>query len=141
MDFRSMHIDGTDIPDALTNDIPAGYEYLVMADNYNRYGGSVYVTSEDAAATDLQEENAAADIKEYHVPVNEYFILGERQKVDTVEVMADPGSFSTYFTASEGGKKKQGNGIGKEHPWKRPDLLYSLTTLGMLAASLAGYLK
>lgn len=132
MDFRSVHIDGTDIPDALTNDIPAGYEYLVMADNYNRYGGSVYVTSEEAEA---------ADAKEYHVPVNEYFILGERQKVDTVEAMADPGSFSTYFTASEGAKKKQGNGIGKEHPWKRPDLLYSLAALGMLAASMAGFLK
>lgn len=141
MDFRSMHIDGTDIPDAFTNDIPDGYEYLVMADNYNRYGGSVYITSEDAATTDLQEEKAAADVKEYHVPVNEYFILGERQKVDTVEVMANPDSFSTYFTASEDGKKKQGNGVGKEHPWKRPDLLYSLIMPGMLAALLAGYLK
>ncbi|MBN8859818.1 MAG: hypothetical protein J0H29_15585 [Sphingobacteriales bacterium] len=141
MDFRSVHIDGTDIPDALTNDIPAGYEYLVMADNYNRYGGSVYVASEDSAAAELQEENATADVKRYHIPGNEYFILGERQKVDTVEVMADPGSFTSYFTSSEGGKEKHWNDAGKEHPGKRRDILYSLTGLGMLLASLASYVK
>ena len=141
MDFRSMHIDGTDIPDALTNDIPAGYEYLVMADNYNRYGGSVYVVSEESAEADLQQENAVTAVKECHASDNEYFILGERQKVDTVEIMADPKRFTSYFTGSEGGKEKLWKDAGKEHPRKQRDILYSLTGVGMLLASLAGYLK
>lgn len=141
MDFRSMHIDGTDIPDALTNDIPAGYEYLVMADNYNRYGGSVYVVSEESAEADLQQENAVTAVKECHASDNEYFILGERQKVDTVEVMADPKCFTSYFTGSEGRMEKLRNDAGKEHPLNRRDILYSLSGIGMLLASLAGYLK
>jgi len=141
MDFRSMHIDGTDIPDALTNDIPEGYQFLVMADNYNRYGGSVYVVSEDAAEADLQEENAVVAAKECHASDNEYFILGERQKVDTVDMMADPKRFTSYFTGSEGGKEKLWKDAGREHPRKQRDILYSLTGLGMLLASLAGYLK
>jgi len=142
IDFRSMHIEGREMPDAFTNDIPAGYEYLVIADNYNRYGGSVYVASEDTAAADVQEGYAAAaDAKEYNAPCNEYFILGERQKVDTVEVMADPGSFTAYFTASESRRKKQGDSEEHKRPRKRRDILYSLAGLGMLLAALAGYMK
>ena len=85
------------IPVAFTNDIPAGYEYLVMADNYNKYGGSLFVTTEDTTETDAEK---------YSAPRNEYFILGERQKIDTVEVVADPVSFTSYFTSAGTSKKK-----------------------------------
>lgn len=146
VDFRSMHLDEINTPDAFVHDIPNGYEYLLVADNYNKYGGSVYVGSEDIDNTGVMEEAAVAVPEELCSSENEYFILGEKQKVDTVEVRADLNSFTSYFTGSENRKKNSsGNGeryARRKKAFKRRNELYSLTImLGLVISSLAGYLK
>lgn len=145
-DFRNIHLDEVGLPDAFVNDIPEGYEYLVIADNYNKYGGSVYVGSDDMDSTYLQEEDAITIVNELHNPDNEIIILGEKQKVDTPEMIADPDSFSSYFMHKEERQKNSSYITGKNHrrtkSFKRRNELYSLTIiLGMIISSVSGYLK
>lgn len=118
VDFRSLHLDEVNLPDAFINDIPVGFEFLVMADNYNKYGGNVYIGSEkmdDLNYTELQEEDTVATENELEKDDIEYVILGEKQKVDTAEIVADPNNFTTYYMHTRGQHKAYGSINGKSH--------------------------
>ncbi|MFT4018964.1 MAG: hypothetical protein QM668_18525 [Agriterribacter sp.] len=103
LDYKKMNISYINEPDAFTSDIPEGYEYLVAADNANRYGGSMSVS----AGSDFNTPKEAGNAPE----IINYNLIGEKQKLDTAEIIADHQQFTTVISVKIK-KKDQSPGSG-----------------------------
>ncbi|MBS1738513.1 MAG: hypothetical protein JSS98_18175 [Bacteroidetes bacterium] len=90
LDYKKMNISFINEPDAFTSDIPEGYEYLVAADNVNRYGGGMSVSANSDWNTAEEAGKAAGD--------KNYKLIGENQKLDTAEIVADQQQFTTVIS-------------------------------------------
>lgn len=125
LDYKKMNLSYINEPDAFTADIPEGYEYLVLADVANKYGGSMQV----AAGTNYTE---APEVSDYNV-------LGERQKVNTAEVVADHQQFTTVMHI-----KKQYRAqppVATTPVKEKKNLVFRIAGLGIFAATVLGSLK
>lgn len=103
LNYKKMNISYINEPDAFTSDIPEGYQYLVAADNANRYGGSMSVS----ANSDWNRSEEADKMSE---GIN-YSVIGEKQKLDTAEIIADHQQFTTVINVKIK-KKDQPSGSG-----------------------------
>lgn len=126
LDYKKMNLSFINEPDAFTSDIPEGYEYLVMADAANKYGGSMEVS---AAEKNKNEVPEAID----------YNVLGEKQKINTAEVIADHQQFTTVLHVK---KKSKAMPPVAETPIKeKKKLLFKIAGLGIFVAAISGHLK
>lgn len=131
-DQNNMLFGWTALPDAFTSDIPEGYEFLVAADNRNRYGGNMFISTEAGHAI---IDNETMDM--VNVDSNSFSVLGEKQYVDTIETTADHQQFTTVLPISEYARKSRKVNV-KSSTTK--NVLSTLTGL-WLVASILSYLK
>lgn len=125
LDYKKINLSYINEPDAFTSDIPEGYEYLVLADAANKYGGSMQV----AAGTNYSEASEAAA----------YNVLGEKQKINTAEVIADHQLFTTVMHIKK--KIKTEPPVAAMPIKEKKKILFKIAGLGIFAASLLGQLK
>ncbi|MFT3946531.1 MAG: hypothetical protein QM763_06105 [Agriterribacter sp.] len=128
-DYKKMNISYINEPDAFASDIPEGYEYLVAADNANKYGGTMAISGD--AVCDVQPDSNNAEVMEYNV-------LGEKQKVETAEMVADHQQFTTVIKV----KSKKKKSAEPASPFvKNKKIIFNIAGLGMLLTSFMSQLK
>ncbi|MCC6288419.1 MAG: hypothetical protein IT249_11085 [Chitinophagaceae bacterium] len=128
-DYKKKNISYINEPDAFTSDIPEGYEYLVAADNANKYGGTMTIAGN--AVCDAQPEVNNAELMEYNV-------LGEKQKVETAEIVADHQQFTTVIKVKTKTKKSP----EPAKPFvENKKIIFNIAGLGMLITSRMSQLK
>lgn len=128
LDYKKINLSYINEPDAFVSDVPEGYEYLVLADAANRYGGSMHVSAE---TTNTDYNNA-------HEPVD-YNVLGEKQKINTAEVIADHQQFTTTIHIKK--KAKAQPPVVAMPVKEKKKILFKIAGLSIFAASLFGHLK
>jgi len=122
--------------DAFTSNIPEGFEFLVAADDYNRYGGNLFVSSKPAK-TVKEEITAETPLTQEH---NTYHVLGQKQFIDTLEMAADHQQFTSVLPVT---RKSKVINAAKEMVNNAPakkNYLSVVTGIGLIA-SLLGFLK
>ncbi len=129
-DNNNMAFELSTLPDAFTSDVPAGYEYLVAANNRNSYSGSMFVSTEaEHAIIDNEVIELATE--------NNFNVLGEKQFVDTVETTANHEQFTTVLPVSEYARKNRRVKVNGKATKKAFSAIAGL----WLVASVLSYLK
>jgi hypothetical protein len=131
-DQNNMMSVQTALPDAFASDIPVGYEYLVAAENRNRYGGNMFISTEAEHAI---IDNEMMDL--VNGDSNTFSVLGEKQYVDTMETTADHQQFTSVLPISEYARKNRKVNVKAS---TNKNVLSTLTGL-WLVASVLSYLK
>ncbi|MFT3701843.1 MAG: hypothetical protein QM802_05725 [Agriterribacter sp.] len=136
-DYQHMQV-YANMPDAFASDVPQGYEYLVAADNQNRYGGNMFVSAETDQVIINKEATAISNV----VADNSYKVLGENQMVDTLETAADHQQFTSVLHISGLSKKKKvEEKAEKSATVSNKKNILSVVTGLWLVASILSYLK
>ncbi|MBX3253627.1 MAG: hypothetical protein KF862_05750 [Chitinophagaceae bacterium] len=104
MGFKSKNISFINQPDAWLADVPAGYEYLIMAQDHKIADDSIkyHDKAEEAIA-----EQALTEVKHLLNQSFEYTILGAPQVIDVPEVAADASVFTSTIEIPVMPKRKK----------------------------------
>lgn len=117
MGFKKHNIESIIQPDAFVSDVPAGYEYLVMADQYR-------LTVDHTLSEQILESVFANQAEEKVAESKTYTVLGAPQVIDTAEVAAKESFFDNMIemplrykakpvvTANNVRKKRGPGGLG-----------------------------
>ncbi|MBX2921350.1 MAG: hypothetical protein KF746_04085 [Chitinophagaceae bacterium] len=106
MEFKTKNISFINQPDALLADVPAGYEYLVMAQDYKIADDSVKFQDK---IEEIITEEALTEVKQLlnRSQPFEYTILGAAQLIDVPERIADASVFTSTMDMPVRVKRKK----------------------------------
>lgn len=91
MGYKTIPMSLIDQPDAILNDIPAGFEYMIKAQNAARANAAKWQDETEA----LISEETVSEPGQMPEHSFDYTVLGEAQIVDTPEVAANVDAFTT----------------------------------------------
>lgn len=91
MNFKTTNIQFINQPDALLSDVPAGYEYIVMAQDYKIADNNVKYNN---TTEENEVEQALMQVKEMLDKSFDYTVLGASQLIDTPEIAANVSDFT-----------------------------------------------
>ena len=122
LDYKKNNLAYINKPDAFVSDIPEGYEYLVVAGAANN------------CIAPLQEASETFQPEEI-----DYTLLGEKQRVNTAETIADHQQFTTVMYIK---KKVRALPPAAVIPLeKKKKLLFKIAGIGIFAALVFGHIK